>query len=106
MPVVSLKKEHEFDRVFKEGTRHSRKWISVIIRRGDVSTKLGIVINKKFGCAARRNRAKRLIREAFKRVVDKLRNPAEIIVIPKKDAALAGIRELEEDLGSLILGRS
>lgn len=102
MAIESLRKDDEFDRVFREGAKHTGNWILAIVRKSQNSNKLGIVVSGKYGGAVKRNRIKRLIREAFRAVVDKLRAPVEIVVIPRQGAQKAKAGDITQDLSNII----
>ena len=63
-------------------------------------TRLGIAATRKFGGSVQRNRAKRLIREMFRR--NKIAGGYDIVVIPKRELLSAGLAVLEADYRSHI----
>jgi ribonuclease P protein component len=60
--------------------------------------RLGITVTRKFGGAVSRNRAKRLIREAFRLSPELVPNGIDLVVIPK---AKANLLDLEMVLSEL-----
>jgi len=76
MKINSLKEHHIFSRAYVKGRSSSRKNIAVyafpssFLRKTEKTdrnaTSLGITVSKKLGNAVERNRAKRLIREAYR----------------------------------------
>jgi ribonuclease P protein component len=50
--------------------------------------RLGVTVTRKFGNAVARNRAKRVMREAFRRLPELFPNGIDLVVIPK--GAMAG----------------
>ena len=66
--------------------------------------RLGIAATRKLGGAVERNRAKRLIREVFRR--NKLAPGFDIVVIPKRELLDASLTALEDDYRAFIARRS
>jgi ribonuclease P protein component len=62
--------------------------------------RLGIAATKKIGGAVQRNRAKRLIREVFRR--NKIAPGFDVIVIPKREFLDASLSTLEADYRNLV----
>lgn len=79
-----LKMKREFDTVFQNGCKGvSRALVIYVLRNSSSRNRLGLVVGKKVGNAVRRNRVKRMIREAFR-----LENPSlpagfDIVCIPR-----------------------
>jgi len=63
-----------------------------VLGRAD-GVRLGITVSRRFGSAVERNRVKRRIREAFRRIAPSL-PPADVIVRPNDDCERFGIEEI------------
>lgn len=59
-------------------------------------------MSRRYGNAAKRNRFKRLVREAFRLIQHKLPPTIHLNVRPRKDAENATFKEIQEELISLI----
>src|SRR5215213_772295 len=73
MPVYTFPKSHhlrspkEFDAVYAAKTRESRGPVTVYAIPNDLShPRIGLSVSRKVGTAVRRNRIRRLLREAFR----------------------------------------
>ena len=80
------------------------RYATVLAGPNDVGTaRLGIVASRKLGDAVRRNRAKRLIREVFRRG-DMLQpgKGLDVVVIPRRELFDAVYSSLESDLRGTI----
>ncbi len=68
LPKTSLlRKNREFNRVYRAGRRLRGEGFAVIYLRGEqLENRLGISVQRKVGDAVRRNRVKRIIREVFR----------------------------------------
>ncbi len=93
-----LRKDKEFKAVFKEG---KKLWIDSILLviykpNGMNYRRLGIVVSRKIGKATRRNKAKRWIRELFRRNKDWFPENCDIIIIPHPNLLNLKYREFLE----------
>jgi ribonuclease P protein component len=99
-----LRQRGEFQKVFDTGVRVRGRFFTIVVAPGEADrTRLGIVASRKLGDAVRRNRAKRLIREIFRRN----QNPGssirvDIVVIPRVELFGAAYASLEEDYRSVV----
>jgi len=79
---LTLKKE--FERVFNEGKIFKNDKVVLYVIPNDLqNSRLGLVVSKKVGNAVRRNRAKRLLREAYRLNKYLLTTHVDIIAIPR-----------------------
>jgi len=62
--------------------------------------RLGIAATKKLGGAVQRNRAKRLIREVFRR--NNIAPGFDVVVVPRRELLDASLTVLEDDYRSII----
>lgn len=93
-----LKKDKEFQKVFKEGKKF---WINsillVIYKPNDLNyRRLGIVVSKKIEKATQRNKIKRWIRELFRRNKDWFPENCDIIIVPHPNLLNLKYREFLE----------
>ena len=79
---------------------HSRYATLFILANDTKVSRLGIAATKKLGGAVQRNRAKRLIREIFRR--NNIAGGYDVVVIPKRELLGAGLTVLEADYRRLL----
>jgi ribonuclease P protein component len=92
-----IKKQAEFERVFKEGKAvKTEDLVLIYLPRDKTGNRLGISISKKFGKATKRNRAKRLIREAFRLNSQRIVGDNDIVVVIKRTLEGKSFREVEK----------
>ncbi|SRR5581483_160402 len=96
-----------FRLIHRNSTRHFGELIAIHVRQGRPGLpKLGITVSKKFGKSHDRNRFKRVVREAFRELLNTLPPDLELNVTPRKNGAAlskqAVLLELQNLLSKLI----
>lgn len=82
-PHERILRRPEFERVYDRGRKvHGQFGIIFLLANGLTVARLGIAATRKFGNAVERNRAKRLIRDVFRR--NKIAPGFDTVVIPKR----------------------
>jgi ribonuclease P protein component len=93
-----VRRRDEFQRVFDSGYRVSSRYFTLLFVPGTSSTtRLGIVASRKLGDAVRRNRAKRLIREVFRRIDVESGTGLDLVVIPRRELFDVPFADLDRD---------
>ena len=65
--TVSLKENHEFRRLYHRGVSTAGKHVVIYCRRNKLGyNRLGLTVSAELACAVKRNRIKRLFREAYR----------------------------------------
>jgi ribonuclease P protein component len=83
-PYERIRRRAEFKQVYERGTRIYSRYSTVFMLPNErIVGRLGIAATRKLGGAVQRNRAKRLIREVFRR--NKIANGFDVVVIPKRE---------------------
>jgi ribonuclease P protein component len=92
-----VRRSGEYQRAFKAGIRvHGRYFTFVMSPNGSSIVRLGLVASRKLGDAVTRNRAKRLIREVFRRMASPAPAGVDVVVIPRAallDAPFESVRD-------------
>ena len=78
-----LKKNNEFQRLFTRGKKCFSPALIILYMPSD-RMRLGVCVSKKHGKSVKRNRIKRLLREAFRKVCPELKGSYAFILIPKQ----------------------
>jgi ribonuclease P protein component len=100
-PHERIRRRPEFQQVYERGARmHTRYSTVFVLPNGSAVGRLGIAATRKLGGAVERNRAKRLIREVFRR--NKIAPGYDVVVIPKRDLLGASLNVLEADYRNVI----
>jgi ribonuclease P protein component len=106
-PSVRLRSRREYSPVQERGRRVSTKLLTVLaLPNAGPSDRLGIIASRKFGNAVVRNRAKRRLREVFRR-----REPdqpstgsrtLDIVVIPRRESIVAVLPAIAADFEAAV----
>lgn len=91
-----LRKNEDFIKVYQKGKKYwNRNLILYCAGNGLDSSRIGFSVNKKYGNSVERNRAKRRMREICRLNFHNMAQGYDIIIIPKKNVADIGYRELK-----------
>ncbi len=81
-----IKLQADIKNTFNRGKQYSDKYLKIfVLQNGKTYTRFAVVINKKFGKAVFRNRAKRHVRELFRLNKGKLKTGYNIIIFIKNE---------------------
>jgi len=110
-----LSRSGEFDRVYRDGSSHATRYLVLYtFPRGDEEredVRLGVSVSRKVGGAVDRNKVKRVLREAFWTLAERLPPQHDFVIVARAEISdliekdgMNGVREdLESALGK---GRS
>jgi len=91
-----VRRRVEYQQIYDRGVRTHGRYLTMFTLSNNLPVgRLGIAATKKLGGAVERNRAKRLIREVFRR--NKLAPGFDIVVIPKRELLDASLTALETE---------
>ena len=91
-----MRHQRDFDRCFRRKTSAADALLVVYVCPNNLGhPRLGLSVSRRVGPAVRRNRWKRLIREAFRLERERLPEGYDLVTIPRPAAepTLAGLRE-------------
>jgi ribonuclease P protein component len=104
-PHERIRRRAEFQAIYERGTRIHGRFATVFVLPNQRAVgRLGIAATKKLGGAVQRNRAKRLIREVFRR--NNIVPGFDVVVIPKRELLDATLTVLETDYRKTIERRT
>lgn len=95
----SLKKNHQFQFVYKNGKSYANKYLIMIIKENGLGkNRIGISVSKKVGNSVVRHRVTRLIRESYRLHESVFNSGLDIVVVARSSAAEVGYFEIEKAL--------
>ena len=91
---LTLRKQSDFSRVYKQGKSRGSRFAVILYRRNGLKfTRTAFVASKKVGNSVQRNRSRRLMRAAYRAVEPNVKSGYDIIFVAR--AAINGCREPE-----------
>jgi ribonuclease P protein component len=100
-PHERIRRRADFQHVYQHGVRLSSRFATVFVLANRLEFgRLGIAATRRLGDAVVRNRAKRLIREVFRR--NKIASGFDVVVVPKRELLDASLTVLEADYRQIL----
>jgi ribonuclease P protein component len=112
-----LSRSGEFDRVYRDGSSHATRYLVLYSfpRKSEEAEelRLGVSVSRKVGVAVDRNRVKRILRESFWGISDRLPESHDFVLVARPEIGdlieregSAGVRaSLEEALAGATKGK-
>ena len=95
----SLKKNNEFQRVYRKGTSQANRYLVMyVLPNQHMMNRLGISVSKKVGNSVVRHRLTRLIRESYRLSETRFHSGYDIVVIARPVAKDKNYFEVESAL--------
>ncbi|MCI8669861.1 MAG: ribonuclease P protein component [Lachnospiraceae bacterium] len=93
----SLKKNEEFNRVYKKGKSYANKNLVMYLVKNDTSKcRIGISVSKKVGNSVVRHRMTRLLRECFRLNEDRFNTGLDMVVVVRASSKNLGFFEMQD----------
>lgn len=95
----SLKKNHQFQFVYKYGKSYVNKYLVMYIKENGMErNRIGISVSKKVGNSVVRHRITRLVRESYRLHEAVFNSGLDIVIVARQSAASVGYEEIESAL--------
>lgn len=95
----SLKKNRDFQTVYKEGKSFANRYLVLYVRENGLDkNRIGISVSKKVGNSIVRHRLTRLIRESYRLQEDMFNSGLDMVVIARINAKGKGYQEISSAL--------
>lgn len=103
--TTMLKKNYEFKYILTKGKRYNGQYIDIYIKKNNLEeNKLGIAISSKVANSVNRNRIKRLIRENYRSIEEKIETGNSLVILWKKSKKVeeANFYNIKKDIDNFV----
>ncbi|MDR7554893.1 MAG: ribonuclease P protein component [Armatimonadota bacterium] len=98
-----LRRADDYHRVCRQGYRAvGRAGVAYVMPSPRGVTRVGVQVSRRLGPAVRRNRARRRVREALRRLAERLTAGVDVVIVPRPAALSMGFAALQQDLGDTL----
>ena len=104
LKIVTLKENRDFRRLYRQSTSLVSPALVVYFKDSRAGfSRLGITAGKKIGSAVLRNRAKRVVREAYRELLPRFNRNVDMVIVARKKSAFVKSNIVCDELESLLL---
>lgn len=97
--TVKINQNHLFRRLYRTGKSRVTPYVAVYSKKNRLGyNRLGITATKKIGGAVQRNRARRIITEAYRLLEDELPTGIDIVIVARTKAVYAKMQAIRDSL--------
>jgi ribonuclease P protein component len=101
--TYTLKTNNDFRRIYNRGKSFVSSGIVVYVTRNSAGyNRIGLTVGKKIGNAVKRNRAKRVMREAFISFENRLKSGYDIVLVARGKTVFIKSTEVAKFLNDLL----
>jgi ribonuclease P protein component len=103
-PEQRIRRHADFQDIYEHGSRIPGRYYTLFSKPNGLTVgRLGIAATKRLGGAVVRNRAKRLIREVFRR--NDIAPGFDLVVVPRRELLAASLTSLEAEFRTSVSRR-
>jgi ribonuclease P protein component len=92
----------DFSKVYREGRRYAAGTLAVYVRPTGFGRRIGITTGRGLGGAVVRNRAKRRLREAYRKLEPRVCPTGDIVLVARSGAVAAAFTRIMTEMESLL----
>lgn len=98
-----LSENHLFRRLYRTGNSYVTPYVAVYYKRNNLGyNRLGITATKKIGNAVERNRARRIIKEAYRLLEPDIIHNYDIVIVARRKAVFGKMQHIQKSLEKLL----
>jgi ribonuclease P protein component len=98
----TIRRSDEFRRVLDAGERRSGRLVVAYVQVSDGPTRAGFVCGRSVGGAVERNRARRLLREAWRSLLPSVRSGLDVVVVARPEIRGVRLADVESDVRAVL----
>ena len=96
---LTLRKQKDFSKVYKKGKSRGSKYVVVLYRKNNLGyTRTAFVSSKKVGNSVERNRSRRLMKESYHFMKDKMKEGYDIVFVARNSINGTGMEEVRRSM--------
>lgn len=104
--TVSIKENHEFKRIYYKGKSVCTPVVVLYYRKNNLTfNRLGLTATKKIGTAVCRNRARRVLRQAYRELEPFLKTGYDFILVARTKTPFVKTQAVKQALEECFAGR-